>query len=370
MTQPENPYTATDASTDPAAPPAAGAPPTGAPDLSLLEETRFSEAPGWRWHRFTTQGGYRIRYGSAHPQGSIADAVVVILPGLRDFAEQYHELAHDLLAKNYAVWVIDWRGQGESDRYLGNRQKRHSAGFDCDVRDLYDLVDGYILPSAVHPDVGRLPLVMLGHSMGAHLGMRFLHDCNVTTKGKQIFSAAAFAAPMMWMNQLKPMPMPLAWLVSAFLCMFPTSYVPGGCNWSPTFRQSQHRTGMYSHDDKRSRLQDSWFTKTPSLQIGSPTVRWLFEAVKSCMRLNKPSYLQEIRVPTLMVAAGDDPIVSNSHIEKASKHMTDSQFVEIPGALHEILMESDTYRQPFLELFFTFVEDNVLKKTDRGMTKF
>ncbi len=53
-----------------------------------------------------------------------------------------------------------------------------------------------------------------------------------------------------------------------------------------------------------------------------------------------------------------------------AEKIPNSQFVEIPGALHEILMESDTYRQPFLELFFTFVEDNVLKKTDRGMTKF
>lgn len=368
MTQPEKPDAPIAEAPAPDVADDTGA--TGTPDMDILANPRFNEPPGWRWHKFTTQGGYRVRYGSAHPKDSIADAVVVILPGLRDFAEQYHELAHDLLERNYAVWVIDWRGQGESDRYLPNRQKRHSSGFDDDVRDLYDLVDGYILPSAVHPDVGRLPLVMLGHSMGAHLGMRFLRDCNVTAKGKQIFAAAAFAAPMLWIEQLKPLPMPLAWLVAGALCLFPTAYVPGGRNWSLDYRQSQHRTGLYSHDDVRARLQDTWFTKMPSLQIGSPTTRWLFEAIKSCMRLNKPSYLRDIRVPALMVAAGDDRIVSNSHIEAASKNIADSQFAEIPGALHEILMESDTYRKPFLELFFTFVEQNILDKSDRGMTKF
>lgn len=344
--------------------------PSAAPDLSILNEPRFQEPAGWRWHRFTTSGGYRLRYGSAYPANSIADAVVVILPGLRDFAEQYLELAHNLLERNLAVWVLDWHGQGDSDRYLPNRHKRHSAGFARDVRDLYELVDGYILPSAVHPDVGRLPLVMLGHSMGAHLGLRFLHDCNFSNKGKQAFTVGAFSTPMFGMAELEALLPGAGWLLSRIMRIAPNAYVPHGQDWQPGFRELPFRSGRYTHDPQRIQLQDAWFTKNPALQIGSPTTRWLYEAAVSCHAINKPAYLKAITVPLLIAKAGEDQIVSNRMIDRAVKLLPDVQTIEIPGAKHEILMEADEYRQVFLDHFFTFVEENVLKKSDRGMTKF
>jgi lysophospholipase len=343
---------------------------TSAPFSSILNEPRFQEPSGWRWHRFSTTGGYRLRYGAASPENSIADAVVVILPGLSDFAEQYLELAHDLLARNLAVWVLDWRGQGGSDRYLPNPHKRHSAGFDRDIRDLHELVDGYILPSAVHPDVGRLPLVMLGHSMGAHLGLRFLHDCNFSSKGKQMFSVGAFCAPMFWIHQLDTLPISATCLISSLLCAFPTAYVPKGEDWAPGYRDMPLRKGKYSHDPIRQHLQEIWFTKDPALQSGGPTNKWLLEAARSCLTLNKASYLKGITVPTMIAAAEDDQIVSNRMTRRAVKLIPDVTYFEIPDARHEILMESDEYRQVFLDHFFTFVEENVLKRKDRGLTKF
>ena len=341
-----------------------------APAAFILNEPRFREPPGWRWHHFTTSGGYKLRYGSVYPTDTIADAVVVILPGLRDFGEQYLELAHNLLARNLAVWVLDWRGQGDSDRYLSNRHKRHSGGFKNDIRDLKELVDGYILPSAVHPDVGRLPLIMLGHSMGAHLGLRFLHDCNFSAKGKQAFAAAALCAPMFGIAQLDALVPGLSWLLSTVMRVFPTAYVPGGKDWSVGYRDDAFRKGKFTHDEIRSQLQDAWFTRKPDLQVGSPTTRWLYDAAKSCRLVNHPAYLKAVAVPLLVATAGNDQIVSNRAIIRAVKHIPDAKLVEIYDAEHEILMESDEYRQAFLDHFFTFIEDNVLKKSDRGLTKF
>lgn len=338
---------------------------------SILNDPRFLEPPGWRWHKFTTSGGYKIRYGSVHPKSGIADAVVVCLPGFRDFAEQYLELAHNMLERNMAFWVIDWHGQGASDRFLKNRHKRHSAGYDRDIKDLHELVDGYILPSAVHPDVGRLPLVMLGHSMGGHLGLRFLHDCNVSSKGKQAFSAGAFCAPMFGVNPIESMPLTLTWFLTGLMSLLPTAYVPKyGRNWAPGYRDVPELAGKFSHDKIRSLLQDAWFNKNPDLQVGGPTNRWLFETVKSCLKLNSPRYLKDINVPVLIEMAGNDRIVSNRLTQLAAMSLPSVTLSEVSGAEHEILMESDGYRQKFLDHFFSFVQENVLKKRDRGMTKF
>lgn len=346
-------------------------PPASGPDPSMLDQPRFQEPPGWRWHTFTTSGGYKLRCGSVHPKGSIADAVVVCLPGLRDFAEQYFETARDMLAHNLAFWVIDWRGQGESDRYFDNRHKRHSSGYERDVRDLYELVDGYILPSAVHPEVGRLPLVMLAHSMGGHIGLRFLRDCNVSSKGKQAFSSAFLCAPMFGINALDFLNLRLSWLLSLILCLFPRSYVPRyGGDWKAGYRHLPHTRGIFSSDPVRNHLQETWFLKNPRLQVGGPTNRWLLETIKSCLKLNQPKYLKGIDVPVHLALAGQDRIINNRLIERAAGLIPGAVLETFPDAQHELLMEADPIRKPLLDHFFSFIEKNVLVKSNRGKTTF
>ena len=139
------------------------------PDL----EERFLQPDGWRSHHFESHGK-RITYGCVFPADSVPDAVVVCLPGLSEFTEKYYEVARRCLELNLAFWVLDWPGQGRSDRHLENRQKRHAEDFAIEVERLHDFVSGYIKPSSVHTDKGRIPLVMMAHSMGANIGLRYL----------------------------------------------------------------------------------------------------------------------------------------------------------------------------------------------------
>lgn len=141
-------------------------------DPNLLKQPRFVQPENWRWHFFKTATGHKIRFGSVFPKDRIPDAVVVCLPGFREFGEKYFELAHDMLSRNMAFWVIDWVGQGESDRLLRDPYKVHSLGIEKNVADLQQFIDDYVKPAAVHPDVGRLPVILTGHSMGAHIGDR------------------------------------------------------------------------------------------------------------------------------------------------------------------------------------------------------
>ena len=67
-----------------------------------------------------------------------------------------------------------------------------------------------------------------------------------------------------------------------------------------------------------------------------------------------------------MAIAGQDALVSNDAIRNAAKHLPHAKLLEIPEAFHEILMESDIYRQQFLDCFFTFINENVLMKPDNG----
>ena len=86
---------------------------------------------------------------------------VAIFGGRGEFIEKYFEVAHDLLARGFAVAALDWRGQGGSDRPLRDARKGHVDDFCLFERDLDAFVARILEPHCPRPWVG------LAHSMGA-----------------------------------------------------------------------------------------------------------------------------------------------------------------------------------------------------------
>ena len=66
-------------------------------------------------------------------------------------------------------------------------------------------------------------------------------------------------------------------------------------------------------------------------------------------------YPSRIRQPVLMVAAGNDSIVSTAAIEEFAYHTRAGSHLVIAGSKHEILQEQDRYRQQFWAAFDAYV---------------
>lgn len=323
-------------------------------------ESRFLPPGGWRWHTFTNPQGRKIRFGTVAPASRIPDAVVIMAPGLSEFGEKYFELAHDLVERNLSLWVIDWQGQGLSDRHLTNTpHKRHSSGFDDDVADLHYFIMEYVKHSAVHPDVGRIPLVLMGHSMGGHIGLRYLH------RHPDTFACAAFSAPMLGIRDMRIIPQKLRQMITGMFseCMG-TSYVFGGGPWSADSR-AQPGKNEFSSDPVRDQVHNAWCLHDPRLQVGNPTYRWLHEAIKSCAYLMQPKILKGIKTPVMIGVAEKDSLVDNHATRQAAALMPHAHLVELTGSKHEILMETNSIRNHFLQAF----EDLLTKSSVRGQTK-
>lgn len=318
-------------------------------------EDRFSEPVGWRWHHFQSNGR-KLRFGTASPKDSVPDGVVVCLPGLSEFSEKYFEVAQDCLDRNLTFWVFDWAGQGLADRYLSNPHKRHSEGFDKDVEDLHELILGYIKHSAVHTDKGRIPLIMLGHSMGANIGLRYL------SQHPDVFECAAFSAPLLGVAALKPLPLCLQSVITAIMAVFAgKSYVPGGHDWREDVRIVDDADNVFSSDPARAAIHNAWSKANPALQIGSPTFGWLRHAVKSCAALSAKT-LSSIHTHCLFALAGADRIVDNARAEKVIAQMPHATCFTLEGAQHEILMESDTHRDAFLAALDTLIKETIIDR--------
>lgn len=319
-------------------------------------DERFTAPKNFRFHSFTREGR-KIRFGSVFPKDSIPDAIVVCLPGLSEPIEKYFEVARDLLDKNLAVWVIDWMGQGASGRYLPNAHKRHSSGFSEDVKDLHYLAMEYVKHASVHPDRGRIPMAMLGHSLGGNIGMRYLAE------HPDVFECAAFSAPLFGIHKISDLPNGLIMTAAKILnSVAGNKYARNQDNWSPATRDHKPGEGAFSSDPTRDSIHMKWLEKNPDLQIGGVTYKWVYRSLVSCKKIKKLA--PQINKPILMGVADDDTIVHNGEIEKVAGLLPNAKTIKLPHSKHEILMEKDDIRTAFLDAFYKLICENIIEKPE------
>ncbi len=308
--------------------------------LDALED-RFRAPPGWTTGLFTNAAtGHSIHYGWVSPANP--KAVVVGLGGLSEFSEKYFELAHDMVARGYAFWTMDWAYQGRSGRMAAPyTHRRHSDGYENDVADLHDLITRFIRPSS------PAPLLLIAHSMGGNIGLRYLSTHTET------FRAAALSAPFLGIKKITGID---KILLAILRRLTPDNYVPGGKDWQEKSRKSDG-SDIFSSDPLRDKIHNAYSLADDILQIGSPTIRWVYESLQSSAVLAAPGTLEKIQIPVLVAMAGRDDIVSNKDIRAAASRLKAGRLLVLDGARHEILMEKDEYRGAFLNGFDKMLED-------------
>lgn len=306
---------------------------------------QFLAPDGWQTGTFThPETNHTIHYGYALPDNP--SAIVVCLPGLSEFTEKYYETARDMLARGYGFFCIDWAYQGRSTHMDAYPQRRHSDGFETDLDDL-----SYWIDKIIRPKSASVPLLLLAHSMGGNLALRFLSD------NPRTFAAAAITSPLLGIYNFTVYLKAFACIVRPFRKWIGAHYVPGGKDWHETMRKSDG-TDIFSSDPVRDTVHNIWCKHDQALQVGSPTFEWVLNALGSCARLLAKGTIERIKTPTLIALAGDDKIVDNRFIHLAAARLPKGKLLELDGANHEILMERDIWRNAFLGAFDKFLEEN------------
>lgn len=297
------------------------------PDL----EERFLPPANWEIAHFVNpETTHEIYYRTAFIEN--AQATLFCLTGLSEYGEKYIEVARFFNAQGFNVIVIDWAYQGLSTRYYNNPHKRYSDGYEADISDLH-----YLITQHIKSD---LPHYMLAHSMGGHIGLRFLSEYS------NIFKAASFSTPMVGIKAFKLFPS-LFYKISSALSRFHDSYIFGRNDWKPEDRNAKTKN-IFSSDLIRNQVFNSWNVANENLRIGNVTYKWIYESLKSILLLNKKETLENINCPTLLSCASKEILVDNIAIKRASQIIPDAKFIDFENAKHEILMETDDIRDVFL----------------------
>lgn len=306
-------------------------------DAAPLVSTPDSPIPpggGAEW--FTGAGGAKLRAALFSPKGP-ARGTVVLSTGRTEAIEKYFEVIGDLLGRGFAVLANEWRGQGLSHRDLPDRLKGHAVGMAAYVADYHALL-------AAFEDRMPKPWMAVGHSMGGCLTLLAL------AKGEaDRFVGAVLCAPMLGVRT-GGLPLPVAKILAGFNLL-----VGKGGDYArppPADPYAEDFEGnVLTHDPVRFARGRGLIAANKDLALSSPTWGWLDFAFKATTWLGSADNLRRVRIPVVIVSAADDKLVRDDAQKLISNYLPDGRFVSVPGAEHEILMETDDRRNQFWAAF-------------------
>ncbi len=263
---------------------------------------------------------------------------VILLPGRNEPIEKYFETASDLAALGYDIVTADWRGQGFSGRVLANPRPGHVRSFVDYVLDLREVFETVVLPDC------RAPFHVLAHSMGG-LSALFSAPFLVNQISRIVLSAPLFAFAD-WPFETRTL---RRISEAAILAGFGNRYFTGSRERPVPFAANKLTTDPVRHARNLALRK-----LAPELALGGPTWRWINAACRAIEKVTDPDFLARVHVPTLMIIAGADEVVSNSAIEDVAGRLRSGSHITIDGARHELMQEADVYRDPFLAAFHAF----------------
>ncbi len=271
---------------------------------------------------------------------------VVFLPGRTDMIEKYFEVVEELRHRGFAVATLDWRGQGGSQRKLKDPRKGHVWNFDEYQFDVDALMRDVVLPDCPPP------IFALAHSMGAAVLLEAVRQ------GKRWFDRVVLSAPMIGLTGLRSRGTAQQGAKFASMLGLGRLYVPGG---GPMPRASLPFVGnLLTSDPVRYERTASIIEALPQLALGSPTLGWMNAAFETMEKLGDPAYPSAIRQPMLIVAAGEDKIVSTLATERFATRLRAGHHLVVAGSRHELLLERDVFREQFWAAFDAFVPGSPL----------
>lgn len=286
---------------------------------------------------YVRNGDVRLRVmlaRTAHkdPRGSI-----IFCPGRTEFIEKYFETTEDFLTRGFNVLMLDPRGQGLSDRLLPDPLKSYVKNFQDYADDLRFIAEFF------EKDLPK-PHFQIGHSMGGCIVLL------AALSGVINPSAVICSSPMTGIFDVESR------FAELFVFMFSVS------GFSKRNMPFQKQTGglpvpfkgnKLTSDKARFEKWAAYFQTTPELRVAGPTFAWVRQSLWAMNHINRNA--RQLKIPGLIVSAGADPIVDPGSNSKFA-HMAGIDLKVVPGALHELFMEKDEYRNQFFESFDQFLE--------------
>lgn len=309
----------------------------------LFFETENNKIPnGLQGGTFHTRDGLRLRFAlCAREKDTSPQGTVILLHGRNEAIERYYETITDLNKRGFCVATLDWRGQGGSDRILKDPQRGYVHQLTDYCTDLEQFLTEFVLPDCPPP------FFILAHSTGA------LVCLNAHEMLQSRISRMVFVSPFLGLSrsifsgkQLRPL---ASFLSNSGFGKFYAARI------SSQLPEKKFTNNPLTHDKERYLRNAAIIRDHPELGIDGPTIRWLAQALQAMRHIDNEAFFEGFCIPTLMLVAGADRVADSKAALRFAAKLHCATALTIDGARHELLQESDFYREQLWAAFDAFI---------------
>lgn len=249
--------------------------------------------------------------------------IVVLAHGFGESAARYEGLCARFAREGFFVYLHDQRGHGRTPGRRGI-----APGYDSMLDDVEDVA---ALAAGEHPG---LPLTLYGHSMGGNIALGLL-----LRRDAARFCCAVVTSP--WLKLVREPPRVLVALFGGLARLLPNLSVrtPLGAG------KLTHNDNMAEADAKNADLHHNIM----GMRLGCGLVRAGRHAIR---------HGADIKIPLLLLSAGDDKIVSTPAIREMAEAAPEITHVEYPGFYHEL--HNETGSETVFAEVLGFVEKHIV----------
>ncbi|WP_181409805.1 alpha/beta fold hydrolase [Martelella alba] len=272
---------------------------------------------------------------------STASGTVLIVTGRSEYIEKYHETAADLGQAGYACAVLDLRGQGGSTRIIADQRAGHVDRFSDYTEDLLAFIRS--VQTAGLPE----PFFLMGHSLGGLIAL------SAAAQLQESLAGLILCAPFTGLAG-RPLPESMLRPIARAFALAGLAKRPVGRHEEP---RSFHQQSLTSDSRRYQRNMEA--ARGTNYLLGAPTFGWVAEALGQIARITRPHALARIDLPVLLLSAGRDTIIKPATQRRIAGQLKTCKLVEIPGAGHEILQETDPLRDKAMAAIIDFLGENL-----------
>ena len=312
------------------------------PSLAVVPSNPVPE--GARVGMFTTPDKVNLRYATFPKGAGAPKGTICLIHGRAEYIEKYFETIADFQSRGFAVATFDWRGQGGSQRLIGNKRLGYVRSFDDYWTDLKAFHGSILLPDC------PAPYYLVGHSMG---GLAALY---AGTRDRMMFERMFLSAPMVALDH-QPLSMAGMARLAETLGLLGLGRLPISRGSDKPQSELGFAGNPLTSDLMRFTRSLEVLKARKDLELGAPTIRWAAAALRAMAGAGLDGFPGAVRIPVLMLAAARDQVVSTAAIETLGLRMRNGRHVVVPGARHEMFMETDSIRGQVLAAFDAFITE-------------
>ncbi|MHA6690665.1 alpha/beta fold hydrolase [Devosia sp. A449] len=315
------------------------------PDGPSLVNIASNPIPeGARVGYFTTSDKVRLRYALWPKSAGAHRGTICLVQGRTEFIEKYFETIEDFRRRGFSVATFDWRGQGGSDRLIGNPRLGYVDRFEDYGTDLASFHRDILLPDCPPP------FYLVGHSMGG------LASLFAGINDRMMFDRIFLSSPMVALDR-QPLSMKGMARVTATLSFLGLGQLPISRKADQPVSDANFPNNPLTGDLIRYMRSVDVIRARPGLEITAPTIRWAASAFGAMAEAGEDNFPARIRVPLLILAGARDEVVSTPATEQLGLRMRTGRHVVIPGARHELFVETDNIRGQLFAAFDAFITE-------------